>query len=163
MTFIQSVLPTILAMAGGAIGWYFRSKWEASQRQQEKLRDERAATYMDILEPFIRLFSDLSPQGQKKTLELLKSLESRKSSFRLVLVGEDNVVKAWNEMWKTVYQLDNQEGGDNTVLLKRFGAVLLEIRKSIGSTDTALEQKDMLAWLIKDIENLYSQPAGYSG
>ena len=160
MIFIQSILPTLLALAGGAIGWYFRSKWEASQRQQEKLRDERATTYMDILKPFISLFSDLSPQGQKKTLALLKSPESRKSSFRLVLVGEDNVVKAWNEMWKTVYQLDNQEGGDNTVLLKRFGAVLLEIRRSIGSPDTTLEQKDMLSWLIKDIENLYLQSAG---
>ena len=156
MTFIQSILPTLLALAGGAIGWYFRSKWEASQRQQEKLRDERAATYMDILEPFIRLFSDLSPQGQKKTLALIKSLESRKSSFRLVLVGEDNVVQAWNQMWKTVYQIENQEGQDNTILLKRFGRVLLEIRKSIGSTDTKLEEKDMLQWMIKDIERLYS-------
>jgi len=163
MTFIQSILPTLLAMAGGAIGWYFRSKWEASRRQQEKLRDERAATYMDILEPFIRLFSDLSPQGQKKTLALLKSLESRKSSFRLVLVGEDNVVRAWNQMWKTVYQLENQEDQDNTILLKRFGAVLMEIRRSIGSPDTTLEEKDMLQWLIKDIERLYSPPVASSG
>lgn len=163
MTFIQSILPTLLAMAGGAIGWYFRSKWEASQRQQEKLRDERAATYMDILEPFIRLFSDLSPQGQKKTLALLKSLESRKSSFRLVLVGEDNVVQAWNQMWKTVYQLENQEGQENTILLKRFGKVLLEIRKSIGSADTQLEEKDMLQWMIKDIERLYPESVARSG
>jgi len=155
MTFIQSILPTLLAMAGGAIGWYFRSKWEASHRQREKLRDERAATYMEILEPFIRLFSDLSPQGQKETLSLIKSLESRKSSFRLVLVGEDNVVQAWNQMWKSVYDLDAQGGGDNTILLRRFGAVLLEIRKSIGSPETGLREQDMLQWLIKDIERLY--------
>lgn len=155
MTFIQSILPTLLAMAGGAVGWYFRSKWEASQRQREKLRDERAATYMEILEPFIQLFSDLSPQGQEKTLSLIKSLESRNSSFRLVLVGEDNVVQAWNQMWKSVYELDSQDGQDNTMLLKKFGSVLLEIRKSIGSPETDLREQDMLQWLIKDIERLY--------
>lgn len=157
MNYMHLILPTLLAMVGGAVGWYFRSKWEASQKRQESLRDERAATYMSILDPFIRLFSDLSPHNQKKIREALTSLESRKASFRLVLVGEDNVVRAWNAMWSAAYDLDNQKNDGNTVLLRKFGAVLLEIRKSVGSSGTALEQKDMLAWLIKDIENIYSK------
>ena len=156
MQLFQTVLPTLLALLGGGVGWYFRARWEASRKQQEKLRDERASVYMEILDPFIRLFHDLSPQGQKKTLEKIKSLESRRSAFRLVLVGEDDVVHAWNQMWRTLYEIE-REGGDNVVILKSFGNVLLEIRKSIGGSKTKLNEPDMLAWLITDIDSLYSR------
>ena len=101
MDFVQILGPTALTI-GGAAGWWLKSKLEAAERRNEKLRDERAETYMAVLEPFARLFTDLSPESQKATMKKLQSFDYRKTAFRLVLIGDDNVVQAWNKMWKSV-------------------------------------------------------------
>ncbi len=152
----ETIIFALLPIIGGIAGWYFRARWESALRYQEKLRAERAGAYMDILDPFIKLFADMSPEGQKKTLKTLKSLESKRSAFRLVLVGEDAVVQAWNRMWKTIY-VEEAGSDENIEILRSFGVVLLEIRKSISSKNTSLREPEMLQWLIKDIESLYSE------
>lgn len=146
--------PTLLTLIGGAIGWFLKSRYEAMQRQNEKLRDERASTYMAILEPFAKLFTDLSTKSQKQTLDHLKSFDYRKTAFRLSLVGDDEVVLAWNQMWKRLYDVE-QGSAEQKMIIRDFGNVLYAIRRSIGSKKTRLQESDMLQWLIKDIKKLY--------
>ncbi len=115
------------------------------------LRDEAAKVYLEILMPFAVLFTDLSPTSQEKTLKQIKSKEYREKSFKLILVGSDDVVSSWNEMWNIIYKTERGESESTNILIE-FGNVLLSIRKSLGNTNTNMNSRDTLRWLIKDID-----------
>jgi hypothetical protein len=55
-------------------------------------------------------------------------------------------------MWDTVYKVES--GEDPRKILLSFGDVLLAIRRGLGNTNTLMKNKDMLRWLIKDIDSL---------
>ncbi len=152
MQWLNSIVPTLIGLIGAAIGWFLKSKFEAKKRAEEALRDERATIYVDILIPFAQLFTDLSAKNQQDTLKQIVSLDYRKKSFRLILVGADDVIQAWNHMWDTVYKVES--GEDPRKILLSFGDVLLAIRRGLGNTNTLMKSKDMLRWLIKDIDSL---------
>lgn len=139
----------IFTLAGGGLGWFLKSKIEAKNRAAEVLRNERASIYVDILTPFAQLFTDLSKENQEAALKQAKSLENRKRTFQLVLIGSDDVVRSWNKMWRAVFT-----GGSPKELLLTFGEALLAIRKGIGNKKTSLDSRDMLRWLITDIDKL---------
>jgi len=149
MDLLPTLTPTLLGLLCGAIGWFLKSRFEARRRDQEALRDERAKIYVDILTPFIRILTDLSESRKKEALEEVTSLDYRKLAFRLVLVGDDNVVSEWNDFWGSLFGEPDPEA-----LILAFGDVLLAIRRGLGIQNTALSNKDMLRWMIKDIDTL---------
>lgn len=151
MEWLNKIAPALIAVVGGIIGWFLKSRLEAKRRIEESLRDEAAKVYLDILMPFAVLYTDLSEKSQKETLKKIKSREYREKSFKLVLVGSDEVVNAWNEMWNTIYKSERGEAESKEILFA-FGDVLLAIRKSLGNTTTAMTNRGMLRWLIKDID-----------
>jgi len=65
-------------------------------------------------------------------------------------MGDDNVVKAWNELLQYMYK--NPESSETKSLLRLMGRVLLEIRRSLGNKNTQLDEMDMFRWYIKDLE-----------
>ncbi len=148
---LSKIAPALIGVIGAVIGWFLKSKLEAKRRVEESLRDEAAKVYLEILMPFAVLFTDLSPKSQKETLKKITSKEYREKSFKLILVGSDDVVRSWNEMWNIIYKTERGESESNNILLA-FGNVLLSIRKSLGNTKTTMNSKDMLRWLIKDID-----------
>jgi hypothetical protein len=151
MDWLNNIAPTLIGLIGAGIGWFLKSKFEAKKQAEEALRNERAKIYIDILMPFVELFSDLSHENQQATLKKIISLEYRKKSFQLMLAGSDEVVKAWNNMWSTVYGAEKGQKEPINILLG-FSDVLLAIRKSLGNIQTSLDNRDMLRWLIKDID-----------
>lgn len=152
MAWIAQLAPTLVGLLGAAIGWALKSRLEAKRRAQEALRDERAQVYIDILMPFIRVFTDLSPERQQEALTEVKSLEYRKLAFRLALIGDDEVVRTWNGLWSLLYRMERDDSPSPSALLLGIGDVLLAIRKSLGNADTTLSNKDMLRWMIKDFD-----------
>ena len=150
---LSKIAPAFIGVIGAVIGWFLKSKLEAKRRVEKSLRDEAAKVYLEILMPFAVLFTDLSPKSQQETLKKMKSKEYREKSFKLILVGSDEVVLSWNEMWNIIYKTERGESESNNILLA-FGNVLLSIRKSLGNTNTTMNNKDMLRWLIKDIDIL---------
>lgn len=154
MNWIQNVTPTLVGLLGASIGWFLKSRFEARRRDQEALRDERAKIYVDILMPFIRIFTDLSMSRQQESLKEVKSLEYRKLAFRLALVGDDEVVRAWNGLWGSLYRMEGDNTPSPAALLLDIGDVLLAIRRGLGIKSTTLSNKDMLRWMIKDIDTL---------
>ncbi len=150
---LAKIIPTLLTIVGGAIGWFLKSRLEAKRRAEDALRDQRGKTYVDILMPFAKLFSDLSPKSQQAALRQLTSADYRKLAFQLVLIGSDEVVNAWNEMWNKVYQAEKGTCKNTDVILA-FGDVLLAIRRGLGNDTTRLSNKDILRWLIKDADSL---------
>jgi len=110
---------------------------------------------------------NLDPQNKEKdkymeaTMKLL-SLEYRKLSFRLSLIGSDNVVKAFNNLYQYFYK--NAENSESTIqsnptdkakeMMSLIGLLLLEIRKSMGNEETQLNEWDMLEWFITDARKM---------
>lgn len=71
----------------------------------------------------------------------------------MVLVGSDEVVSSWNSMWSTIYAAERGEVQSTEILLE-FGNVLLAIRRSLGNSSTSMSNRDLLKWLIKDIDTV---------
>ncbi len=119
--------------------------------------------YNSILEPFIIIFTseqafanDRKYKGksrQEVANEIMLSLEYKQTAFKLALMGDDNVVIAFNNLMQFVYnQLPATVSPENTkYLMKLLGNLLLEIRKGVGNENTCLDNFEILEWLIKDI------------
>ena len=63
MNWLQILGPTLLMIAGGIITWLFKSRVEELRATEEKLRDQQRKIYLEILDPYIRLFAELKTKG----------------------------------------------------------------------------------------------------
>ena len=155
MNWFNLLVPPLLMLIGGIITWLIKSRIEELQATEEKLRVERQKIYSEILEPIIRLFSDIDGQGKKQDTNKILSFDYRKTAFNLILLGSDEVVLSYNAMMQYIYKTtDTGQTIDPFKMLKLWGCVLLEIRKSLGNKRTKLNEIDMLSFMIKDIEKL---------
>ncbi|WP_133957310.1 hypothetical protein [Aminivibrio pyruvatiphilus] len=154
MDWLQALGPSLLIVIGGIISWFLKSRIEELRAIEEKLREERRKIYGQILDPFIRLLSDLKGQGSSNALKQISSYEYRKTAFDLNLFGSDDVVQAYNNLWKYTYEAEKTDCKDPKEMMSLLGNLLLEIRKSLGNKNTMLTEIDMIRWMIKDIDNL---------
>ena len=159
-----SVATPILVIILTGVGWKYRQSIERTFKLEEKLRDDRIDIYNKILDPFIILLmtdaaweSDKKNRGKSRTdigISQALSLEYRRTSFKLILIGSDSVVLAFNDMFQYFY--DNADLGkkvDDTQtvkLLLLLGDFLLEIRKSMGNEATVIDGWGMLEPFITD-------------
>ena len=172
LTAFGSIATPILVLFLTGAGWKIRQSIEHKTKLEEKLRDDRIEIYHQILEPYIIILMpdaawNLDPKNKGKdknneaTAKLL-SLEYRKLSFRLSLIGSDNVVKAFNNLYQYFYK--NAENSQSTIqsnptdkakeMMSLIGLLLLEIRKSMGNEETKLYEWDMLEWFITDARKM---------
>ena len=172
LTAFGSIATPILVLFLTGAGWKIRQSIEHKTKLEEKLRDDRIEIYHQILEPYIIILMpdaawNLDPKNKGKdknneaTAKLL-SLEYRKLSFRLSLIGSDNVVKAFNNLYQYFYK--NAENSQSTIqsnptdkakeMMSLIGLLLLEIRKSMGNEETKLNEWDMLEWFITDARKM---------
>ena len=163
---VGTVATPLLVLALTAIGWKFRQSIERKIKLEEKLRDDRIEIYNQILEPFIILLTsdaawvsdpkNKNKDKQKAVMSKMLSLEYRKVSFNLSLIGADPVVISFNNLMQYCYNLpkDNptNSSGDNKQIMSLLGAFLLEIRKSMGNESTKIDNWGMLEWFITDIK-----------
>lgn len=154
MDWLQALGPSFLIVIGGIISWFLKSRIEELRAIEEKLREERRKIYGQILDPYIRLFSDLKGQGSSNALKQISSYEYRKTAFDLNLFGSDEVVRAYNNLWKHTYEAEKKDCRDPKEMMSLLGNLLLEIRKSLGNKNTILKEKDMFRSMFKDIDNL---------
>jgi len=106
------------------------------------------------LDPYIRLFADISGQGQVQAVKRMTSPEYRKTAFELNLFGSDDVIRAYNTLMAHAYEAESTGKQDPKTMMTLFGSFLLEIRKSLGNKKTKLEALDMLRASIKDIDKI---------
>ncbi|GAG88773.1 unnamed protein product, partial [marine sediment metagenome] len=95
---LQVLGPSLLLVLGGIITWLLKSRVEELRATEERLREERRKIYNQILDPYIRLFSDLKGKGQEYALKKITSYEYKKTAFELNLFGSDEVVLAYNNL-----------------------------------------------------------------
>jgi len=153
INWVQILGPSILMIVSGIITWHMKSKSEELRSIEEKLREKRRNIYIQILEPYIQLFTDLSEEGKKKAIEEITSYKYKKTAFELTLFGSDEVVKAYNGLLQHAYKVESgQEKGNENKIMQLMGKLLLEIRKSLGNKKTKLENIEMLEAMIKHNE-----------
>lgn len=119
---------------------------------EEKLRDDRRKIYLQILDPYIRLFSDTSDKGKLNAIKKVTSYEYKKTAFELNLFGSDDVVKSYNKLLMHMFEVDETGDQKPNVLWPLWGEFLIEVRRSLGNKNTKLKELDMLRGMIKGID-----------
>ena len=128
-------------------------------------RSDRIEIYNQILEPYAILFmSDEAwasdPKNKKKdkfkeATSLMLSLDYRKVSSRLSLIGSDEVVISFTDLMQLAYQSSEatQRTSSHTDdMITSLGNLLLEIRRSMGNENTKIDNIGMLEWFITDVK-----------
>jgi hypothetical protein len=167
ITAIGAIATPIFVLGLTAIGWRLRRRLDRQLELEDKLREDRIDIYNYILEPFIiLLMSDAAWQHDKQNkgkskadvaIGKMLSLEYRKYSFKLTLVGSEAVVLAYNELFQHFYNQDANPAPpeDNLkVMMSLLGDFLLQIRRSMGGEATKLNNWQMLEWFMADVRKL---------
>jgi len=154
MNWIQIITPPLLMIIGGIVTWFIKSRAEELRATEQRLEETRRKLYIQILEPYITLFADRTPQGQAKVIKTIQSIEYRKVVFELNLFASDTVVSAHNGLMEHAFEAEKTGNQNPKELMRRWGALLLEIRRSLGNKKTNLREFDMLRAMIKDIEGV---------
>ncbi|HLB75033.1 MAG TPA: hypothetical protein VJJ98_13520 [Sedimentisphaerales bacterium] len=137
MNWLSTLGPSLLMVIGGIITWLIKSRIEELRATEERLTEARRKTYSEILDPYITLFADIRGEGQKKAIKTITSRDYRKAAFELSLFGSDEVVRAYNALMRCAHETETAAQPDPKVMITRWGALLLEIRKSLGNKNTS--------------------------
>ena len=165
---IGSLVTPILLVLLSAIGWRFKNKIERRVELENRLHDDRAEIYNQILEPFILiLIPDAAWEMNKKNknkdktemaIQIMYSLEYRKQGFNLSLMGPDSVVVAYNNLMQYFYNAEEEKKSGNNEFIREMlvllGTFLLEIRRSMGNEATKLDNWDMCEWWMSDARKI---------
>lgn len=167
---LGSISTPFILIALTAVGWKYRHTLERRYGLEDKLRDARIGTYNDILEPFIILLTSdaawkMDPKNKNQdknqsAQKVMLSLAYRRHAFKLSLVGNDDVVKAYNDMMQFLFHRVDGESPDASTsyeLMRLLGKFMLEIRKSMGNEATILDEWGMLEWFLEDARNLRTE------
>ena len=151
---LQALGPSGLVVLGGIVTWLLKARVEELRALEERLQEERRAIYREILEPYVRIFSDPKGHGKSQALRKITSFEYKKTAFDLNLFGSDDVVRAYNALMQHAYKTEDKEDQEPKEMLRLWGGLILAIRKNLGNKKTKLEEIDMLKGMIKDIDSV---------
>lgn len=167
------ITPLILAIIGG-MGWLMKTKIEKSQAAhdaqiarirelEDRLREDRILTYNALLEPFFLIFTtdaafatDQKYKNKQKNeiaVNKMLSVEYRQVGFRLSLVANDEVIRAYNKLMQFFYHTEDDSRNleeKTSHWISLMGALFLEIRKSMGNETSNLDRWEMIEWFMKD-------------
>jgi len=138
--------------SGSIVVVIIQYQFQKLQSLEEKLRIERRKVYLDVLRPLIYLFK--KKQTDTELFQLMDDLDYRQSTVDLVLIGSDEVVKAWGDFMQHLYTSHNKMPEERAKMLnvKLLARLLLTIRKDFGNRKTKLKEYDMLRHMITDLE-----------
>ncbi|MEZ8602042.1 hypothetical protein [Vibrio splendidus] len=154
VTAIGSIATPIIVLVVSSVGWKIKQNIERKIELENKLRDDRIDIYNQILEPFIIiLMSDAAWEMDKRNRGKNKAdvgsakmltLEYRRLGFKLALMANDEVVKAYNDMMQYLYNMNENGQPENFLkdMMRLLGTFLIEIRKSMGNEATKLDYWD---------------------
>jgi hypothetical protein len=159
--------PMFVALLGG-LGWRIRNRIERQIELERKLRDERIAVYNALLEPYIIFFmsddawkADPRNKGKDKAefgARALLSIDYKRNAFRLAVFASDGVLRAYNALMQHSYRSvgtpEDSKQENLRGMLEKIGALILEIRRSMGNEKTELSSWEMLEWFLTDIDRV---------
>jgi hypothetical protein len=118
------------------------------------LFEDRRKVYSDVLDPYIRLFAGIkNPEVATQAINDVQSMEYRRAAFDFVLIGADDVVRAFNDLTQYFYSLSNEQP-DAARMMRLWATFLLAIRRNVGDPKTKLAAVEMLRSQITDIDKI---------
>lgn len=189
LTGIGAIVTPLLVLILTGLGWHIKSKLESSRENtdraadrvrelEDKLREDRIETYNLLLEPFFVVFTtdaifaqDPKFKGKRKDqlgIGKMLTVEYRKVGFKLALVGDDSVVRAYNALMQFFYKGEHEGLDEQELLVKTsqwielLAQLLLEIRRSMGNADTKLSNWEMIEWFMSDADKMRELSANNS-
>lgn len=163
--------PIVVAVVGGL---FLRHRLRAERKWKvaEQLHPDRIEVYNEALEPYIVLLMPESEWASQRSrpeyagmsraeaaLARVFSLPHRRNSFKLMLIGSDEVVRAYNDL--TLFHSRPRDarmtGAEWEEGLKLFGQLVLAIRRSVGNEATKLDAWDMLYWGWSNVEEIQAR------
>ena len=152
-TAIGSVLTPILVLLLTGVGWHIKAKLE-----RNRYEDSKAKARIRELEDKLR--ADRIETYNQLSIGKMLTVEYRKVGFKLSLVADDAVVRAYNKLMQFFYKSE-QEGlsGDELLVktsqwIKLLSELLLEIRKSMGNQHKSLTNWEMIEWFMSDADGM---------
>ena len=133
-----------------AMGWIVSEHISRRREHQRLLANQKQDMYfkfLDFLLTFMKKAKE--PHGQESNDELIE--EMMEWSLRLMLIGSDDVVRAWNSF------RDAAGERDVASLFGNVARLLTEMRKDCGHHGTTLSNVELLSVMIKadDLEQLH--------
>lgn len=178
LTTLSSLITPILVLGLTGVGWHIKTKIEAAREienkkldrikvLEDKLRDDRIEIYNALLEPFFILFTtdavfsqDPKYKGKNKdahSIGKMLTVEYRKTGFKLSLLADDQVVRAYNQLMQFFYHAEENSAEieeKTSQWMHLLGNLLLEIRKSMGNQETKLDEWEMVEWFMTDTHDM---------
>lgn len=153
MDWVDIIVPIITALIGAFATYLVQKNLQEKRDIERRLSEKRHEMYMEVLDIFIG--SIIGEYDAQQIREKAFSKERKKKNFDLALIGEDSVIKAYNELLD--YSIDLKQ--DEKIRkkyeeIRLFARLLLEIRKSLGYKKTKLTDVDILRPFIKDANKL---------
>ncbi len=134
---VLSIL-VLVAGGGGIFNLFVKARLDELRATAERLTPERRKIYLDILAPYISLYSAMS-RGELSKLDLKQQITSdeyRRSIYELGLLGSDEVVRAHNALMQYFFKLGTSEKSNTRETILLWGGLRLEIRKSLVGKKT---------------------------
>ena len=174
--YVSVATPIIVVLLGWVLHQRSERRWKATEqrwKQDEQLQPDRIDGYNEILAPYIVLLMPASEwarvQGSRSeymrksrdevAIAKVFSLDYRRNSFKLMLIGTDEVVRAYNDL--TLFHSRRRDApmtdAESVDGLDLFGQLVLAIRRSVGNEATRLKAWDMLFWGWSNIEEIRAE------
>lgn len=133
---------SLVTTAGlGAIAWIVKSTWESRREHRRVLAKDKQDQYFEFMEHLLKVFDAGKGDGPLDP-DFLR--EVNRWGFRLILVGSDDVVRAWNNLRQVGAAAD-----DKYAALNSADALILAMRKDCGHR-TFLTSFDVLSVFLND-------------
>lgn len=180
-TAIGAAVTPVLVLLLTGVGWHIKTKLEATRQRdakaldrikelEDKLRSDRVEIYNALLEPFFVLLttdavfaSDPKYKGKNKdqlSIGRMLTVEYRKVGYKLSLIADDAVVRAYNRLMQFFYKGEHQHLAEEELFVKTsewiklLSELLLEIRRSMGNAHTQLDNWEMVEWFMTDADRM---------
>ena len=152
---LQVLIPSVLVVASGLIGYVIKSRAEEYLAIKEKITQEQREIYKKMLNPYIEILAEVTDESDSVKQSQISPKELRKTFFELNLIGSDKVIRAYNKILQQAYKNERTGQTDYKGMVMLFGTLLLEVRRSLGHKNTKLKPREMFEGMVKDIEKYF--------
>ena len=154
LSIVGAVGAPLLIIIGGILSWILKDKSERLRLQEEKTKKEQETIYNELLKPYFIIFADSGNSGRMSEAEnIILSYKYKENAFKMRFFGSDNIIDTHNELMQLSYKAEKSGKQDSVKMMKLIGKLFLAVRKDLGYPKTKLKEKDMISFIIKDIDD----------
>ena len=150
---LGAVISLVVGVMVAASTWFVTTRVAQLQEARNALRTEKRKIYLELLEPWIRVWAIVgsSSNEKQKTRDLqasikkdVRSFEGRKKQFEFKLVGSDTTIRAYNALLRAGWDDSNDQS------LEMLARLLLAIRNDLGPGKSDLEPHELIQSFINE-------------